>query len=703
MSGRYESTPIPRWRLGITYAIMAGLILFYLGRLIQLQIVRGDEFRQAAEDNRLDQVNLPAPRGVIYDRNGALLVRNLPVYNVYITTALLPESEAEVQAILRMISELTGVPYDQDGPPAAQCVPGRGMLQLVEEGASLAPYQPWPVACDVDEGIGRLLRQRQIDLPGVSVEAVPVRDYRTNDLTAAVVGYLGPVPAALREFYVVERGLDPNRDKVGYAGLEVEFQEVLAGSNGLKVIEEDVAGQELREIGAVQQAQPGSNLRLSLDTRLQAAAYTALQNRMDFMNRFNPFGTEDRVPLGVVIAMNPQTGEILAMVSLPTYENDRMARFIPFDYYSTLEDNTRGNPLVNHAIASEFPPGSTFKLVTAIGALNEGVITPNRTLNDPGQITIDNTYFPNDPGRAKEFVCWKEDGHGDIDFVHGVAYSCNVYFYKIGGGFEDEVPAGGLGIDRLGQYARALGYGAPLGIDLPGEEDGLIPDPEYKRINLGESWSTGDTYNSVVGQGFVGASPLQVLTSIATLANGGRVMWPHVVTDILDGEGNVVQHFEPCTLWDLSDDVITPIDEIGAGCPNVPDTVREARRPFGSPDLLVGSSVIEAAQEGMRLVVADPEGTANGYADLETISSGGKTGTGEFCDQVAFNNNQCEPGNWPTHSWYVGYAPFETPEIAIVAFIYNGGEGAVTAGPVVRQVLEAYFELKAIDVAMALP
>jgi penicillin-binding protein 2 len=682
---------------------MAALSIFFLSRLVQLQIIQGDEFRASAEDNRLDQVNLPAPRGIIYDRNGSQLVRNTPVYNVTVTAALLPESEAETQAILETLSSMTGVPLDQEGPPAAQCVTGRGISQLVEEGASLAPFQPWPVACDIDEDVARVLRQRQIDMPGVAVEAVPVRDYRTGDLTSAVIGYLGPVPAALIEFYVEERGLDPNRDRVGYAGIEFQYQDVLAGQNGLKFIEEDVAGQELREIGEVRQPVPGNSLRLTLDTRLQAAAETALRNRMEFMNRFNPFGTEDRVPLGAVVATDPETGEILAMVTLPTYENNRLARFIPLEYYVGLEENERGNPLVNHTIASEFPPGSTFKMVTAIGALNENVVSPNQTLHDEGLITITNTYFPNDPGKAKDFICWKEDGHGDVDYVHGIAWSCNVYFYKIGGGFEEEVPSEGLGIERLGQYARSLGYGGPLGIDLPGEEDGLIPDPEFKRINLGESWSTGDTYNSVVGQGFVGASPLQVLNAISTLANGGRVVWPHVVSDILDGEGNVIQHYDPCTLWDLSDDEIAPIESIGAGCPNVPDTVRESRRPFGSPDMIVDPDVIELAQEGMRLVVADPDGTANGYANLETISTAGKTGTGEFCDEVAFNNALCEPGNWPTHSWYVGYAPFENPEIAVVAFIYNGGEGAVTAGPVVRQILEAYFELKAIDVAAALP
>ncbi|MFP3853972.1 MAG: penicillin-binding protein 2 [Anaerolineales bacterium] len=703
MAGSNGQSPIRPWRLWVTYAIMGILMALYAGRLYQLQIIQGDEFQAQAEDNRLDQVNIPAPRGVIYDRNGSQLVRNIPVYNVNITAALLPESQAETQEIYQEISEWTGVPVSQEGPPAAQCVPGRGIEQLVVEGSSLAPFEPWPVACDIGEETARILMQRQVDMPGVTVEAVPVRDYRTGVLTSSVIGYLGPVPAALEEFYVDERGLDPNRDKVGYAGIEVQYQDVLSGQNGLKVIEEDVAGQVLREIGDVRQPEPGNNLRLSLDTRLQSAAYTALQNRMEFLNRSNPFGgPEKRSPIGVVIAMNPQTGEILALVSLPTYENNRMARFIPFDYYQVLEADERGNPLVNHAIQSEFPPGSTFKMVTAIGALNEGVISPNRTLFDPGQITIANTYFPNDPGRAKDFVCWKEDGHGDIDFVHGIGYSCNVYFYKIGGGFEDEVPEG-LGITRLGEYARALGYGGPLGIDLPAEEDGLIPNEEYKRINLGESWSTGDTYNSVVGQGFVGASPLQVLTSVSTLANGGKVMWPHVVTDILDGEGNVIEAFEPCVLWDLADDEITPLEDIGAGCPNVPDTVRDSRQAFGSPDKLVSEEAIRLAQEGMRLVVADPDGTAHEAAQLERISTAGKTGTGEFCDEWAQDRQLCEPGDWPTHSWYVGYAPFENPEIVVAGFVYNGGEGALTAGPVVRTVLEAYFQLKAIDVAAALP
>jgi penicillin-binding protein 2 len=679
------------------------ILLVFIGRLFSLQIIQGEAYREIADENRFDEVSLPAQRGVIYDRNDFQLVRNIPEYRIMVTPALLPDSNAEQELIYKRISDLTGVPLDQEGPPAAPCVPGRGVLQLVEEGRTNRPFDAWPIACDVDETIARVLREEQIDLPGVSVIAVPVRDYTTGELTAATIGYLGPIPAGLADYYE-EQGFLKERDKIGYAGIEVGFlgmyQEILAGQNGLKLVERDVAGQYLRDVGTFTQPIPGNNMRLTIDTRLQAAAETALRNRMDFINRYSG---EERTPLGVVIAMNPQTGEILAMVSLPTYENNRFARFIPQDYYQQLEDDTRGSPLTNHAIASEFPPGSTFKMVTAIGALNEEVITPDRTLFDPGKITIENKYFPQDPGKAKDFICWKTEGHGDVDFVHGIAWSCNVYFYKIGGGYPGEIEDGGLGVTGINKYAPALGYGAPLGIDLPGEEDGLIPDEDWKRINLGENWSTGDTYNTVVGQGFVAATPLQVLTSIATLANGGRVMWPHIVDEILDGEGNIIQSYEPCVLWDIGDDVLTPLEEIGANCPTMPAELRELvqNSRSESPDVLVDPAVIEFAQTGMLMVVTDPDGTAYGRADLDTISSAGKTGTGEFCDKVVYQQGLCKPGEWPTHSWYVAYAPFENPEIAVVAFVYYGGEGAVTSGPIVRQVLEAYFEIKSIDAARA--
>jgi penicillin-binding protein 2 len=693
-NGTADAT-IPRNRMLVTYATGAVVLVIFLARLVQLQIMQGSSYQAAALENRITETNTAASRGVIYDRNGSQIVRNVPSYNIVVTPALLPDSSAEVDAIFRTLSELTGVPVEGQGPPAAKCIPGRGIRQLVEEGATNKPYSAWPIACDVPEAVARVLREKQVDLPGVSVDAVPIRDYVSGGLTSAIVGYLGPIPASLQDYYE-GLGFDASRDKVGYAGIELAFQNLLAGRNGSAELEVDVAGQPLRTLGDVVQPVPGNSLRLTIDARLQAAAEAALQNRIDFINRY---AGEVRVPLGVAIAMNPQTGEILAMVSLPTYENNRLARLIPQDYYNQLVTNDRGKPLVNHAISSEFPPGSTFKIVTSVGALQEKVIDPNARVDDPGKITIANRYFPNDPGKAKDFVCWKKDGHGKIAFLDALAFSCNVYFYKVGGGFPGEpIEEGGLGIARLGTYARALGYGAPLGVELPGEEGGLIPTEDWKRINLGESWSVGDTYNSSTGQGYVLGTPLQVLESIATLANGGRVMWPHVLKQVLDGEGNVVQDIEPCTLWDLTDGTITPLDEIGK-CISAPDYVTTllAERSAPTPDISVDSEVIDLVRRGMRRVVTD--GTAAEYAQLENISSGGKTGTGEFCDAVAQEQGLCIPGAWPTHAWYGAFAPWENPEIAVIVFVYNGGEGAVTSGPAVRQIMEAYFSLKASDAA----
>lgn len=681
---------IANWRINSIYVVFVFLLAIFVLRLFNLQIMRGEEYVARADDNRFDRVSIPAPRGVIYDRNGYLLVRNIPTYNIVITPAYLPDSEAEVERIYQYLSDLTGVPIDKEGPKAARCIAGRGIRQFVEEGYSISPFDQWPIACDVDDAIAKAVRERMMDMPGVQLEILPVRDYTTGKLTSSVIGYLGPISEVNRAYYEA-LGFAAGRDKVGYAGIEGLYQNILAGRNGEKVVEKDVAGRILRDVGTVVSPTPGYSLRLSIDTRLQSAAETALAKRMEFINRT---AGEQRTPIGVVIAMNPNTGEILSLVSLPTYENNRLARFIPETYYRQLVADERGKPLINHAVSDRHPPGSTFKLVSAVGALNEGVITPSRELFDPGLITIQNRYFPNDPGKAKEFVCWKRDGHGYVAFVHALAYSCNVYFYKIGGGFPGEIEEG-LGVDRVGIYARALGYGNQLGIDLPGEENGLIPTRDWKRRTQGENWSTGDTYNAATGQGYVLSTPLQVLTSMVTIANGGKVMWPHIVKEVLDGEGNVIDSIEPCLLWDISDNVITPADQIGANCPWIPERVRPTYAE--TPDILVEPWVLQKTQEGMRLVVT--EGTAADYAQLETISSAGKTGTGEFCDALAQERGLCEPGNWPTHSWYAAYAPYENPEIAVIAFVYNGGEGAVTAGPIVRQVLEAYFAFRTIDTA----
>jgi len=314
-------------------------------------------------------------------------------------------------------------------------------------------------------------------------------------------------------------------------------------------------------------------------------------------------------------------------------------------------------------------------------------------LKTPPKITITEKYFANDRGNPRDFVDWNEAGFGQLDFLGGISNSSNVYFYKLGGGYLDEVPEG-LGVCRLGTYARALGFGDYPGVGLPDEEKGLIPDPQWKRITHGESWSTGDTYIASVGQGYVLATPLQVLMSAATIANDGKLMQPTLLRDVLDSEGNVAQSFEPVMKWDLTKDAIIQeyYDTTIRGCEAIEGQTKTVQ-PW----------VIDKVQEGMRLAVTN--GTLTKIQDLYNldIPVAGKTGTAEYCDKYALEKNRCIPGEWPTHAWTVAFAPYDDPEIAVVAFVYNGGEGASVAGPIVFQVLDAYFELKSIDNALQAP
>ncbi len=681
------------WRVLIFYFAATLVFSMLIFRLFNLQVFEGRNWQVSAEDNYTREISVPTSRGIIYDRNGVILARNIASYNVVITPAYLPDDPADIQHIYRELSEIIDVPVNngtvEDAKLFAACVPGPGIAQLVELGNSLAPYTPVPVSCDVDEEISRIVREQAVSWPGVSIEIDPIRDYPTGSLTANIIGFLGPIPATLVDTYE-ELGFVAGRDKIGYAGVEMTLQDILAGTNGKRVVEVDVAGQELRNLEPPVAPIAGRNVRLSIDIRLQKAAEGALLDEIDSWNKY--FG-KIRISSGVTIAMNPKTGEVLAMVSYPTYENNRFARFIPAYYYQQLSEDPR-HPLLNNAISSEYPPGSVFKLSTATGALNEGVVTVDQVIEAPGRLVVSNRYSPNDVGKDQAFVDWIYDknpaGFGQISFLRCIAYSSNVCFYKLGGGYEDEIPEG-LGITRLREYARALGYDEISGIELPGEADGLIPTKQWKRIQQGENWSTGDTYIASVGQGYVLATPLQVLMSGATIANDGKQMQPTIVYEERDEEGRVLEPFVPRLKKDITDPdepVITNYDCENGYCLDL--GTKSAVDPY----------VIEQVQNGMRLAVTDTlYGTLNEIFGDFPVAVAGKTGTAEYCDDVALAANRCTFGEWPTHSWTVAYAPFDDPEIVIMAFMYNGGEGSSVAGPVVGRVMEAYFELKAIDLA----
>jgi penicillin-binding protein 2 len=662
-----------------------------LYRVYWLQQTRGEELQTLAEENQLARLRIDAPRGVIFDRNGEPLAVNDPSFNVTITPAFLPDDPAERQAIFERLSLLTGVPVtntlqqqqliqsadpamvstytrlaDLYDAPLEETLDATGIVPELPDSIeeivnrfSFAPYLPAAVSTNIPITLAYTIEQESIFLPGVRVIEEPVRRYPSGENTSHMIGYMGPIPN--------ENWLDlgyQRDDRVGWSGLESSMEIELAGQKGERQIEQDWTGRELRQIGTTIDPVAGLNLHLTLDLDLQEKAFAILQEVIE-QRRATPDPITRQpveVEQGVVVALNPNTGEILAMVNIPTFDNNRFATEVPVEYYLGLARNDY-TPLVNHAISGQYPPGSTFKLVPASGALQEGVISPNRLLFDPGEITIPNRFAPNDPGRAQTFVCWFREGHEHMNMISGISNSCDVYFYKISGGFnQDGELVEGLGVDRLNDYSDQFGFGRVQGIELPLESPGNNPSQRWKRQTQGEPWSTGDDYNMGIGQGFVTATPLQVAQMAAVVANGGFLYRPTIIHHITDEDGNVVQPFEP--------EVLNSVD--------------------------VDRRWLDVVAEGMRLVNQEG-GTGTSFVDwLDEfgITSAGKTGTAEYCDNIAIERKWCIEGQiLPTHSWFVGYAPFENPEIVVAAFIFNGGEGSRWAAPAVREVMAAYFEV----------
>jgi len=673
-------------RFRILIVIITIVFAVYLIRLFSLQVVQGSNYSAQAEENRIKNVSVQTTRGNILDRNGFTLADNVPSFDVSITPANLPVDVGTTEEIYRELSQLIGVPVtngvlnDQTVKTFSECETDFGIKEIVLIGDTNAPYQPVKIKCNIDQKIAMEIKEKSSDWPGVNIDISFVRHYPTGSLSSEVVGFLGPITAEQKDYYE-QLGFIAGRDKIGFAGVELSMNDTLMGKNGERVVEVDNAGKEIRDIEAPVEATPGDTIVLTIDTRLQAAAKTILQDELKYLNTWVG---QIKSQNGVVIAMNPKTGEILAMVSEPTYENNRLERIIPAYYYYQLSEDPL-HPLLNHAVSAAHPPGSVYKMVAAVGALNEGVVTPQQEIQTPASITIMQKYSENEAGIPREYINYQRVDHGQCNFVRAVALSNDIYFYKIGGGYENEVPNGGLGVWRAKEYAEALGYNRLTGIELPGEVKGLIPDPTWKRINKAENWSTGDTYITTIGQGYVLATPLQVLQSFAILANDGKYMQPTIIKEIRDANGNVIKPFEPKMVWDITKDPLI-------------DVLDESNKPTGEKKV-VQPWVIDYAKQGMRAVVE--YGTASkpttlGFYD---VPSAGKTGSAEYCDNVAQEKNLCQPEAWPSHAWYVGYAPYDDPEIAIIAFVYNGTEGAATSAPIVGKVMKAYFELKAIDSA----
>lgn len=699
------------FRLGLI-----GLFFVTVGRLFQLQILEGSDFQTRSNDNRFEEVVVPAPRGVIYDRDGTILTRNKPSFEIALVPEDLPFDDPETEVdernveIIRVLQvmhadtdreiqlriaelmfrrlgrvdyakavESAGielsyvrvpsgeqrvtndsagftipVPQFIEIPDISQPLPLAGLVALVQRALEIGEQGSASDAVPILDVVERLQAQEIAEetyrLPSIRVLQVPVREYIYGDLFSHVLGFLGPIPAALADEYR-KNGYTTPDEKVGLSGLEASYQTELRGSPGHKTFEVDILGRQIRTVGAVREPTPGLNLILNIDRTLQQVMRDALQAKVDELN----------AKWGVTIAMNPQNGAILGMVSLPSYNNNVFAERINEEYLALERDERK--PLINYAIGGLYPPGSTFKMVPATAALAEGVIDKNTTIVDAGPIYLRNEYFPNDLSQAQEFVSWNHRlgiVHGALNVVQALALSNDIFFYWLGGG-QPEARFRGLGDKKLSEWAALYGYGAPTGIDLPGEVGSTLPTDQWKRQLFAETWTTGDSYNMAIGQGYLLATPLQVLVSVATVANGGTVYQPQVVYQMTDATGGLQHDFQPKIIRQLP----------------------------------ASADVMNTVREGMWAVVNSSVGTGAAVR-IDGVTIAGKTGTAEFCEVIEvepeeYDCRRDEKDNLPTHAWFAAYAPYENPEIAIVTFIYDGGEGSATAVPVTRTILEAYF------------
>jgi len=620
-SGEQPRTFVRPYRFVAVGLVAAFLVSVLTVRLWDLQVVQGQHYRSLAESNRLLRLPVTADRGIIVDRNGKVLVRNIPGFAVSVVPVDLPKAR-EAEVVLR-VAKLVG----RDGDEALKAV----ALQRTRN-----PYEPAKISTKpVSRDIALLLAERAEAYPGVRIDAESIRQYVEGPLYSPIIGYTGPVTedelAKLRD-----QGYLPT-DQIGRTGIELQYEDYLRGTYGWREIERDASQREVKTL-AQTPPKPGGNVVLTIDDRLQHILATELEAGV----------AADKFTQGVAVALNPQNGEILAMVSTPAYDNNLFVRGITQKELDALNKDDR-HPLVNKAVGEIYPPGSTFKMVTGLSALTAGTATRNTIVNVTSQIMTVSGF---------NFYDWR--AHGTLDFLNGFAHSSDIYFYSLAGG-SPMSSVRGVGPEAIGKYGHMLGFGQPTGIDLPGEAGGIMPDPEWKQRVFDEPWTIGNTYHEAIGQGYVAVTPLQLLNAYASVANGGTVFVPHLLKEVEDAQGN-------------------------------PTNVKQ---PEVARKLEMKAEDLRLIREGARRVVT----IGHAYMPGLKLPIAGKTGTAEFGS--ATGKDSAGRNLLGFHNWFVSFMPKQdntdpTAEIAMVIFTFNSSKSVCDSciNPAVtmtQKVYEAYF------------
>ncbi len=602
---KWIDLPIVRRRFYLyTLAVVLVFVLLLL-RLWYLQVISYEDLFDRSVRNRTRMLITEAPRGPVYDRHGVLLVDNRPAFQI----SVMRQDIVQRDELFERLSGLLDVSVEH-------------LEMRWQQGRRLPVYRPVPLMVDVDRELVERVQENSLDLPGVLIEVRPIRDYPEPDAVAHVIGYLGEITE--KELRSARSEEYRGGDLVGKVALERAYEDNLRGNKGQQLIEVDVQGRLLRMLQA-ESPEPGKKIHLTVDLELQKAVVAAFGERA-----------------GAAVALDVHSGEVLAMVSLPTYNPAQFARGISSDEWRDLLANRR-NPLQNKAITGLYPPASTFKMIVALAALREDIATPDRVIQCDGDLVVGDSRFR----------CWKHRGHGLTDLKKALRESCDVYFYQVG--LE-------LGIDKLAAAAKEFGLGSSLGFSLPGERAGTMPSREWKRRQINEPWYAGETVIAAIGQGYVLTTPLQLAVMTAALANGGKVLKPQIVHRIEGWNNTTTQLFEP--------ELIRQLDYSPAH--------------------------LEAVNEGMFAVVNDLRGTGH-RAQLEEVMVAGKTGTSQVVRRLSDEEEELLTGDElipylrRSHGLFVAYAPAENPEIAVAVVVEHGQSGGGVAAPIAREIISRYF------------
>ena len=604
--------------LAFAVAVVA-IFAVLVWRLADTQIRNGAYYEYLANLNQLRTIPVAAPRGLLYDRNGIVIARNRPSFVVQVVPMQLHDPTAEMH-------ELSTILMLPEAQLWQRLLHQNGVTyKTFDELAAAIPLGPVTIADDLNTATVGRFAERADELPGMSVELVPVRDYPYGTLASHAVGYVGQISESQYE-QLKSKGYAPN-DTIGEDGLEMTYDALLRGKPGGRQIKVNSAGQAVASVGDFA-ATPGDDLDLTLDWPLQKAAETAMAAQIKLI------ATEIGHRIGgSAIVEDPDTGAVLALVSQPNFDpNDFAAGISAKRYAGYLDDPLL--PLFDRAVSGAYPTGSTFKMITSSAALQSGLLDEDSTRFCGGAYDL-NGYIFNDDVRG---------GHGTLTIRPAIARSCDVFFYQVGNE---------LGIATLDKYAAAFGIGSKTGIDVPGETSGTLPTPAWKKRVVKDEWYSGDTVDLSIGQGYLEASPIQMLRVVSAVANGGELYAPYLVADARDGRGRIVKRFAP-----------HPEGSVGV-----------------SPENLA------IVREGMLGAIEDPYGTAHNV-EIAGFHYAGKTGTAENFPTV----DNPEGRN---HAWFVCFAPYDHPKIAVVVFMdQSGGFGAVNAAPVAQAIVTAYFHLK---------